>query len=131
MIIVAWEKREVLNLMATTCEKDGNEIFLVISQECELLKMFAYDLLAFREATEIFFKSKSITSPNVTSTFDILSNQLNTLIAVFEDPCQDVVGRSMSTEQSMALKGAYNVMKAKLLKYLSKNKTNLPYLNNT
>ena len=32
----------------------------------------------------------------------------------------------MSIKQSMALKGAYNVMKAKL----SKNKTNLPYLCN-
>ena len=29
--------------------------------------MFADELLAFREATEIFFKSKSITSPNVSS----------------------------------------------------------------
>ena len=77
--------------------------------------MFADELLAFREATEIVFRSKSITSPNVTSIFELLLNQLNTLIVVLENPTKDVVGRSMSIEQSMALKGAYNVMKAKLL----------------
>ena len=33
--------------------------------------MFAYRLLALLEATEIFCKSKSITSPNVTSIFDL------------------------------------------------------------
>ena len=29
MIIVASEKRKVLNAMATTCQKDGKELFLV------------------------------------------------------------------------------------------------------
>ena len=65
----------------------------------------------------IFCKSKSKTSPNITSIFDLLLNQSNTLMVVLVNPCQDVVGRSMSIEQSMALKGSYNVMKAKLLKY--------------
>ena len=122
MIIAAWEKRKVLNAMATTCQEDGKELFFVTSQEWELLKIFADELLAFREATEIVCKSKSITSPNDTSIFDLLLNQLNTLIAVLENPSEDVVGRSMSIEQSMALKGAYNVMKAKLLKYESQVK---------
>ena len=122
MIIAAWEKRKVLNAMATTCQKDGKELFFVTSQEWELLKMFADELLAFREATEIVCKSKSITSPNVTSIFDLLFNQLNTLIVVLENPSEDVMGRSMSIEQSMALKGAYNVIKAKLLKYESQVK---------
>ena len=84
--------------------------------------MFVVELLAFREATEILCKSKSITSPNFTSIFYLLLNQLNTLIDVLENPCQDVVGRSMSIEQSMEPKGAYNVMKAKLLKYESQVK---------
>ena len=84
--------------------------------------MFPDELLAFRKATKIFFRSKSLTSPNVTSIFDLLLNQLNTLMAVLVNPCQDIVGRSMSIEQSMALKGAYNMMKAKLLKYESQVK---------
>ena len=63
-----------------------------------------------------------MTSPNVTSIFVLFLNQLNTLIVVLENPYQDVVGRSMSIEQSMALKGAYNVMKAKLLQYESQVK---------
>ena len=84
--------------------------------------MFACELLAFRAATKIFCKSKSITSLNVTSIFDILLNQLNTLIVVLENPCQDVVRRLMRIEQSMALKGAYHVMKAELLKYESQVK---------
>ena len=79
----------------------------------------ATEILDFGKATEIFCKSKSITSPNVTPIFDLLLNQLNTLIVVLENPCQDVERRSMSIEQSMALKGAYNVMKPKLLKYES------------
>ena len=29
MIIVAWEKRKVLNAMATTFQKDGKELFLL------------------------------------------------------------------------------------------------------
>ena len=78
--------------------------------------MFADELLAFREATEIVYKSKSITSPNVTSIFDLLLDQLNIQTVVLENPSEDVMGRSMSIEQSMVLKGAYNVMKAKLLK---------------
>ena len=86
--------------------------------------MFADELLAFREATEVIYKSKSITSPNVTSIFDLLLHQLNTLISMLENPSEDLVGRSMSIEQSMMLKGAYNVMKAKLLKYESQVKEN-------
>ena len=60
--------------------------------------------------------------PNVTFLINLLLNQANTLISMLENPCQDVVGRSMSIEQSMTLKGAYNVMKAKLLKYESQVK---------
>ena len=41
---------------------------------------------------------------------------------MLENPSQDVVGRSTSIEQSMALKRAYNMMKAKLLKYESQVK---------
>ena len=117
MIIAAWQKRKVLN--ATTCQKDGKEIFLVTSKEWDLLKMFTNKILAFCEAIEIFFKSKSITSPNVTSAFDLLLNHLTTSIVVLENTCQDVVGKPMSIEQLMVLKGAYIVMKAKLLKYES------------
>ena len=75
MIIAAWEKRKELNAMATTCKKDGKDLFFVTSQEWGLLKMFADEILAFREATEIVCRSKSITSPNVTSIFDLLLNQ--------------------------------------------------------
>ena len=64
----------MLNAMAPTCQKYGKDLFFVTSQEWELLKMFVYELLAFREATEIVCKSKSITSPNVTSIFDLLLN---------------------------------------------------------
>ena len=49
--------------------------------------MFIDEILAFREAIEIFCKSKSITLPNVTSIFDLLLNKLNTLIFVLENPC--------------------------------------------
>ena len=81
--------------------------------------MFEDQRLAIWEVTEIFCKSKSTTSPNVTFIFDLLLNQLKILIVVLENPCQDVVKRPMSIEQSMTLKGAYNSMKAKLVKYES------------
>ena len=113
----AWEKRKVLNAMATTCQKDGKYIFLLTSQEWDLLKMFVDKLLAFWEATEIVCKSKSIPSLNVTSIFDLLLNQLNSSIVVLENSFQDLVGKPMSIEKSVGLKGAYIVMKAKLLKY--------------
>ena len=56
MIIEAWEKRKVLSAISTTCQKYGNEIFLVTYEEWDLLNMSADELLAFWEATKIFFK---------------------------------------------------------------------------
>ena len=88
-----------------------------MSEEWDLLKIFADELLAFKEATEMFSQSKAITLPNVTSIFDLLLNQLNTSIIVLGNPSQGVMGRPMSIEQSMTLKGTYTVMKTKLLKY--------------
>ena len=65
----------------------------------------------------MFSQSKAITSPNVTSSFDLLSNQLNTSIITIGNPSQGVMGRPMSIEQAEALKGAYTMMKTKILKY--------------
>ena len=107
----------MLNAMATTYLKYGKGICLNMSEEWDLLKIFADELLAFQEATEMFSQSKAITSPNVTSIFDLLLNQLNTSIVALGNPSQGVMGRQMSIEQSMALKGAYIVMKTQLLKY--------------
>ena len=117
MITTTWDKRKVLNTMATTCFKDGKGIYLIMSEEWDLLKIFADELLAFKEATEIFSQSKAITSSNITSIFYLLLNQLNISIIALGNPSQGVMGRPMSIEQSMALKGAYIVMKTKLLKY--------------
>ena len=117
MITTAWDKRKVLNIMATTCLKGGKGIYLIISEEWDLLKIFADELLDFKEATEMFSQSKAITSPNVTSIFDLLLNQLNMSIIALGNPSQGVMGRPMSIEQAEALKGAYTVMKTKLLKY--------------
>ena len=74
MITTTWDKRKVLNTMATTWLKGGKGISLIISEEWDLLKIFADELLAFKEATEMFSQSKAITSPNVTSIFDLLLN---------------------------------------------------------
>ena len=117
MITTAWDKRKALNAVATTCLKDDKGISLIMLEEWDLLKIFADELLAFKEATTIFSQSKAITSPNVTSIFDLLLNQLNTSIIVLGNPSQGVMGRPMSIEESLALKGAYIVMKTKLLKY--------------
>ena len=65
----------------------------------------------------MFSKSKAITSPNVTSIRDLLLNQLNKSIVSFGNPSQGVMGRPMSIEKSLAVKGAYTVMKENLLKY--------------
>ena len=96
--------------MATTCLKDGKGISLITLEEWDLLKIFAYELLAFQEATKIFSQSKAITSPNVTSIFYLLLNQLNTSIVVLGNPSQGVMGRPVSIEKSRALKGAYTTM---------------------
>ena len=62
MIKAAWEKREVLKVMASDHLNTNKVNFLIEDEERELLKMFADELLAFREATQVFSKSKSITS---------------------------------------------------------------------
>ena len=73
----------------------------------------------------MFSQSKSITSNNVTCIFDLLLNQLNTSIVVLDNPSQGVMGRPMSIEQSMTLKGAYTAMKTKLVKYKPHEKESL------
>ena len=65
----------------------------------------------------MFSQSKAVTSSKVTYIFDILLNQLNISIFALGNPSQGVMGRPMSIEQSMILKGAYTTMKVKLLKY--------------
>ena len=67
----AWDKRKVLKVMAKTCLKDGKGISLIMSKEWDILKIFADEILAFQEATEMFSQSKAITSPTVTSIFDL------------------------------------------------------------
>ena len=67
-------QEEGVEYMATTCLNDGKRIYLIMSEEWDLLKIFADELLAFKEATEMFSQSKDITSPNVTSIFDLLLN---------------------------------------------------------
>ena len=79
--------------------------------------MFAYELLDFHKTTEIFSKSKAITSPNATSIFDLLLNHFNTSIATLLNPSQGAMETLISIEQSRTLKGAYTTMKAKLVKY--------------
>ena len=54
MIITTWDKRKLLNALATTCLKYDKGIFLIMSEEWDLLKIFADELLAFQEANEIF-----------------------------------------------------------------------------
>ena len=56
--------------------------FLIEDEEWELLKMFVDELLAFGEATQVFSKSKSITSksPNVSGLYGLLVERLDSLI---------------------------------------------------
>ena len=42
--------------------------------------MFADELLAFREATEVFSKSKSITLPNESRLYGLVIEQLDSLV---------------------------------------------------
>ena len=74
MITTTCDKRKVLNAMTITYLKDGKVIYLIMSKEWDLLKIFSDELLIFLEASEIFSQSKAITSPNVTSIFDLLLN---------------------------------------------------------
>ena len=47
MITIVWDKRNVLNAMSITCLKDGKGIYLLMSEEWNLLKIFTDELLAF------------------------------------------------------------------------------------
>ena len=50
---------------------------LIEDEEWELLKMFADELLAFYEVTQVFSKSKSISSPNVSRPYELLVERLD------------------------------------------------------
>ena len=79
MIKVAWEKREGLKVMASDHLNKSKVNFLIEDEECELLKIFVDELLAFYEATQIFSKSNSITSPNVSGLYGLLVERLDSL----------------------------------------------------
>ena len=53
---------------------------LIEDEECELLNMFANELLAFREAAQVLFKLKSIILPNVSRLYKLLVERLESLI---------------------------------------------------
>ena len=59
IIVVAWEKRKVLNAIAKTCLKDAKGIYLIMSENWNFLKILVDELLAFQEATKLFSKSSS------------------------------------------------------------------------
>ena len=77
MIEAAWEKREVLKVMASDHLNTNKAKNLIEDEEWELLKMFADELLAFHEATQVFSKLKSITSPNVSRLYGLLVERLD------------------------------------------------------
>ena len=79
--------------------------------------MFADELLAFREATQVFSKSKSITLPNISRLYGLLVERLDLLIFELHHPLQNFTGTKMSNDQTKALRHAYTWMKEKLLKY--------------
>ena len=117
MIKAAWEKREVLKVMASDHLNTNKVNFLIEDEEWELLKMFADELLAFREATQVFSKSKSITSPNVSGLYGLLVERLDSLIFELYHPLQDFTGTKISNDKAKALRHAYTSMKEKFLKY--------------
>ena len=117
MIEAAWEKREVLKAMASDHLNTNKVNFLIEDDEWELLNMFADELLAFREATEVFSKSKSITLPNVSGLYGLLIQQLDSLIFELSHHLQDLTRAKMSNDQAKTLRHVYTVMKEKLMKY--------------
>lgn len=117
MIEVAWEKREVLKIMAIDHLNSNKANYFIADEEWKLLKMFADELLAFRETSEVFCISQSISSSNVSSLYGLLVQQLESLIFDIDHPLQDLAGTTMSRDQAKVLRRAYNAMKEKLLKY--------------
>ena len=116
-IKAAWEKREVLKVMASNHLNINKSKILIEDEKWEFLKMFADELLAFHEATQLFSKSKSIMSPNVSGFYGLLVEQLDSLIFELDHPLRDFIGTKMSNDQAKALRHAYTSMKEKLLKY--------------
>ena len=96
MIEAAWEKIEVLKAMASDHLNTNKENFLIEDEEWELLKMFVDELLAFREATQVLSKFKSITSPNVSSLDGLLVERLDSLIFELDHHLRDFTGPKMS-----------------------------------
>ena len=70
----------MLKAMASDYLNTNKVKILIEDDEWEQLKIFAYERLASREATEVFSKSKSIRLPNVSGLYGILVEQLDSLI---------------------------------------------------
>ena len=103
--------------MASNHLNTNKEKSLIEDKELELLKMFANELLVFREAIQVFSESRSITPPNVSGLCELLVERLDFLIFELDHHLQDVTGPKMSNDRAKALRCAYTVMKEKLLKY--------------
>ena len=98
------KKGKVLKVMESDHLNTNKAKILIEDEEWKLLKMFADELLAFREATQVFSKSKSITSPNVSGLYGLLVERLDSLIFVLHHPLQDFTGTKMSNDQAKALR---------------------------
>ena len=117
MIKAACEKREVLKVMASDYLNKNKANFLIEDEEWEFIKIFADELSTFRETTQVFSKSKSITSPNVSGLYGLLVERLGSLSFLLNDPLRDFTWTKMSNDQAKVLRCAYTSMKEKLLKY--------------
>ena len=79
--------------------------------------MFADKLLAFCEATQVFYKSKSITTPNESGLYRLLVERLDSLIFDPNHLLLDFTRTKMSNDLEKLLRRAHTSIKEKLLKY--------------
>lgn len=114
MIEAAWEKRRVLDKMASDYLNTNKINYSILEEEWDLLKIFSDELESFSEATNIFSQSKSITSPFVFRVHQILLGQLQSSIDNLDTTTR---GISIGDEVARSLRGAYTAMMEKLVEY--------------
>ena len=128
MIVVALEKRQVLDKMASNTINELENDFSITVNEWELLKMFASVLSPYHDCVELLSRSKTVSASTALRILEALLSMVASWINDLDKLLSTASNSTWSAEQQTTLKDTYIVMKEKLVKYDNSLKRSLAFV---
>ena len=127
MLCAAISQRRVLDKMAKEVLNTSKQNYSITEKEWELLEIFAHVLWPFRDGIEVLRSSKQIyvsrVMPIAEGLLQLLKENMTSLDREAKAP-----ESSLTTKQWESLKGTYDIMMVKLMKYRDILKRNPAYM---